>query len=51
MTEKAYGFSKSTIEELNGHPDDIRRLPPKNFALLMIGLAALILVFYLQIVW
>jgi hypothetical protein len=50
MTEKAYGFSKSTIDELNKQPG-IQRLPARQFALLMAGLAALLLLLYLQIVW
>jgi hypothetical protein len=50
MTEKASGFSAKAIDELNKYPDD-RRLPPRQFALLMAGLAALLLLFYFQIVW
>jgi hypothetical protein len=50
MTEKAHRFSKSAIEELNRHPDDIRRLPTRLFALLMLGLTGLLLLFYLLIV-
>jgi hypothetical protein len=50
MIEKAYGFSKSVIDELNKHPGP-QHLPTKQFALLMAGLVALLLLFYLQIVW
>jgi len=47
MTEKAYRFSPSAIDELNRHPGE-RRLPTTQFALLMLGLLALV---YVQIVW
>jgi hypothetical protein len=50
MTEKAYRFSKSAIKELNGGPGS-PRLGPRQFALLMLGLGALMLLLYLQIVW
>jgi hypothetical protein len=50
MTEKAYRFSASAIDELNKH-SGIRRLPASQFALLMADLAALLLVLYAQIVW
>jgi hypothetical protein len=50
MTEKAYRFGISAINELNKHPDT-RRLPARQFALLMVGLSALLLLFYVQIVW
>jgi hypothetical protein len=50
MTEKAYRFSALAIDELNSH---LRtpRVPTKDFALLMVGLTALLLLLYLQIVW
>jgi hypothetical protein len=50
MSEKAYRFSASAIDELNSH----RRTPrvsTKDFALLMAGLTALLLLLYVQIVW
>jgi hypothetical protein len=50
MTEKAYGFSSSAIDELNRHRRG-ERPPARQFALLMVGLAAVILLLYLQIVW
>jgi len=50
MTEKAYSFSTSAIDELNKQPG-IQRLPPRQFALLMAGLVALLLILYVQIVW
>lgn len=50
MTEKAHRFSASAIEELNKHAG-LRRLPARQFALLMAGLAALLLLLYVQIVW
>jgi hypothetical protein len=49
MTEKAYGFGKSAIDELNKQPGT-QRLPARQFALLMAGSAALLLLLYLQIV-
>jgi hypothetical protein len=50
MTEKPYRFSQSAIEELNRHPDDSKPLPTRLFALLILGLTALLLLFYLLIV-
>jgi hypothetical protein len=50
MTEQPYRFSHSAIEELHGHPDDNRRLPTRLFALLLVGLTAVLLLFYLLIV-
>jgi hypothetical protein len=50
MTEKAYGFGKSAIDEFNKQPGT-QQLPARQFALLMAGLAALLLLLYLQIVW
>ena len=50
MTERAYGFSTSAIDELNKHPNT-HRLPARQFALLMAGFAALLLLVYVQIVW
>jgi hypothetical protein len=50
MTEKAYGFSTSAIGELNKQPGT-HRLPARQFALLMAGLAGLLVLLYVQIVW
>jgi hypothetical protein len=50
MTEKVYHFSASAIDELN-KDRGIQRLPPKHFILLMIGLFALLLLLYVQIIW
>jgi hypothetical protein len=50
MSEKAYRFSASAIDELNSHPRT-PRVPTKDFALLMVGLTALLVLLYLQIVW
>ena len=50
MTEKAYGFSTSAIDELNKQPGT-HRLPTRQFGLLMAGLAALLLLLYVQIIW
>ena len=50
MTDKAYGFGSSAIDELNRHPGD-QRLSTKQFALWLAGLAVLALLFYVQIVW
>jgi hypothetical protein len=50
MSEKAYRFSASAIDELNSHPRTAR-VPTKYFALLMVGLTTLLLLLYLQIVW
>jgi hypothetical protein len=36
MTEKAYGFNPSVIDELNRHPGS-QRLSTKQFTLLLIG--------------
>ena len=50
MTEKAYGFSSSAIDELNRQPDT-KRLPTAQFALMLVTLAALLLLLYVQIIW
>jgi hypothetical protein len=50
MTEKAYRFSASAIDEMNKR-SATRRLQARRFALLMAGLAALLLLLYVQIVW
>jgi hypothetical protein len=50
MTEKAYRFNTSAIDELNKHPGT-QRPPTRQFALLIVGLAALLLLLYVQIVW
>jgi len=50
MTEKAYRFSASAIDELNKH-SGFQRLPARQFALLMAGLTALLLLLYVRIVW
>jgi hypothetical protein len=50
MIEKAYGFGPSAIDELNKPPGS-QRLSAKQFALLMAGLVALLLLLYVQIVW
>jgi hypothetical protein len=50
MTEKAYRFGASAIDESNKHRSAQR--PSKGqFALLMAGLVALLLLLYVQIVW
>ena len=49
-SERAHRFSASSIDELNGH-NNTRYGSKKNFALLLAGLAALVLLLYLQIVW
>jgi hypothetical protein len=49
-SEKAHRFSASLIDELNGHRKT-RYGSTKNFAFLLAGLAALLLLLYLQIVW
>jgi hypothetical protein len=49
MSEKSYRFSASAIDELNSEPRT-PRVPTKDFALLMVGLTALLLRLYLQIV-
>jgi hypothetical protein len=48
--ERAHRFSASSIDELNGHRKT-RYGSTKNFVLLLAGLAALLLLLYLQIVW
>ena len=50
MTEKAYRFSASAIDKLNKHRG-AQRLSKRQFALLMAGLVALLLLLYVQIVW
>ena len=50
MTEKAYGFSTSAIDELNKHPGT-QRQSARQFALLMAGLGVMLLLLYVQIVW
>jgi hypothetical protein len=50
MTEKAYGFSKSAVDELNKHPGTPRQ-SARQFALLMAGLGVLLFLLYVQIVW
>ena len=50
MTEKAYGFSSSAIDELNRHPG-AKRLPTAQSALMLVTLAALLLLLYVQIIW
>jgi hypothetical protein len=50
MIEKAFRFSASAIAELNRQPGT-GPLPRKQFALLMLGLAAVLLLLYAQIVW
>jgi hypothetical protein len=50
VTEKAYRFGAAVTDELNGHPGT-RRLPTIQFALLMGGLAVLLLLLYAQIIW
>ena len=50
MTEKAYGFSSSAIDELNRQPGT-KRLPTTQFALMLVTLAALLLLLYVQIIW
>jgi hypothetical protein len=50
MSEKAYRFSASAIDELNSH-SRTPRVSMKDFALLMVALTALLLLLYLQIVW
>jgi hypothetical protein len=47
MIEKAYGFSTSAIDELNKDPGS-QPLSAKQFALLMVGLVALLLLLYCQ---
>ncbi len=50
MSEKTYRFGASVTDELNGYPST-QRLPTKQFALLMVGLAVLLFLLYAQIVW
>jgi len=53
MTESeknAHRFSAAAIDELNGHRKT-RYGSTKNFVLLLAGLAAQLLLLYLQIVW
>jgi hypothetical protein len=50
MTEKAYGFSSSAIDELNRHPGT-KRLPQTQFALMIATLAAILLLPLMQIIW
>jgi hypothetical protein len=50
MSEKAYRFNPSAIDELNSHPPT-PGVPAKDFALLMVGLTALLLLLYLEIAW
>ena len=50
MTEKAYRFGASAIDELNKHRGG-QRLSARQFSLLMAGLVAPLLLLYLQIVW
>jgi hypothetical protein len=50
MIEKAFRFSASAIAELNRQPGT-GPLPRKQFVLLMLGLAAVLLLLYAQIVW
>ena len=50
MTEKVYHFSASAIDELN-KDRGVQRLPARQFVLLMIGLVALLLLLYVQIIW
>jgi hypothetical protein len=49
MTEKAHRFTKSAIDELN-HNSGARPVPRRDFALLMVGLAALLVLLYALIV-
>jgi hypothetical protein len=49
-SEKAHRFSATSIDELNGHGKTLYG-STKNFAFLLAGLAALLLLLYLQIVW
>jgi hypothetical protein len=50
MTEEAYRFSTSAVDELNKHPGT-QRQSAKQFALLMAGLGVLLFLLYVQIVW
>jgi hypothetical protein len=52
MTEKAFRFSASTINELNRpYQPGNKRLPATQFALILLTLAALLILIYAQIVW
>jgi catechol 2,3-dioxygenase-like lactoylglutathione lyase family enzyme len=52
MTEKAFRFSASTIDELNrSYQLGNKRLPATQFALMLLTLAALLILIYAQIVW
>jgi hypothetical protein len=49
MDKTEHRFSESAIDELNERLG--RRVPTKDFALLMIGLVILLVLLYVQIVW
>jgi hypothetical protein len=52
MTEKAFRFSASAIDELKRpYQPGNKRLPPTQFALMLLTLAALLILIYAQIVW
>ena len=52
MTEKAFRFSASAIDELNRpYQHNSKRLPPTQFAMMLLTLGALMLLIYVQIVW
>ena len=48
--DRACSFSASAIDELNKQPST-QRLPARQFDLLMVGLIALVLLLYVQIIW
>lgn len=50
MVGKLHRYGKSAIDELNGHPE-ARRVPTRDFALLMTGLTALLVLLYALILW
>ncbi len=50
MIEKTFRFGTSAIAELNRQPGT-GPLPRRQFALLMAGLAVVLLLLYAQIVW
>jgi hypothetical protein len=50
MIDGAFRFSTSAIAELNRQPGT-GPLPRKQFALLLVGLVAVVLLLYAQIVW
>jgi hypothetical protein len=50
MAEKAFRFSKSAIDELNKHADT-RHVSAKQFVLLLVGLAVVLVLLYVQIIW